>query len=120
MNDTIETAHPMIASDRVEGTLVFNRAGERLGRVERFMVDKVSGHAQYAVMSFGGLFGIGNRHYPLPWKALDFEPEKGGYVVDVTKEQIEGAPGYDAEGEEPKYDRAYQEQVYTYYGFPYI
>jgi len=64
MSDTIETAHPMIASDRVEGTAVFNRAGERLGRVERFMVDKVSGHAQYAVMSFGGLFGIGHRHYP--------------------------------------------------------
>lgn len=120
MNETIDSPHTMIASDRVEGTAVYNRAGERLGTIERFMVDKVSGQAEYAVMSFGGLFGIGNRHYPLPWKALTYEPEKGGYVVDLTKEQIEKAPGYDAEGEEPVYDRSYKEQVYTYYGFPYL
>ncbi|WP_423603961.1 PRC-barrel domain-containing protein [Sphingomonas sp. MS122] len=120
MDTTIDSPHPMIASDRVEGTAVYNRAGDRLGTVARFMVDKVSGQAEYAVLSFGGLFGIGNRHYPLPWRALTYEPDKGGYVVDVTKDQIEGAPGYDAEGEEPKYDSAYREQVYTYYGFPYI
>lgn len=120
MQDTVDSPNTMIASDRVEGTAVYNRAGERLGTVARFMVDKVSGQAEYAVLSFGGLFGIGNRHYPLPWKALTYEPDKGGYVVDVTKEQIEDAPGYDAEGEEPKYDQAYREQVYTYYGFPYI
>ena len=120
MQDTVDSPNTMIASDRVEGTAVYNRAGERLGTVARFMVDKVSGQAEYAVLSFGGLFGIGNRHYPLPWKALTYEPDKGGYVVDVTKEQIDDAPGYDAEGEEPKYDQAYREQVYTYYGFPYI
>ena len=120
MDTTIDSPHPMIASDRVEGTAVFNRTGDRLGKVERFMVDKVSGQAEYAVLAFGGVLGIGHRHYPLPWQALTYEPEKGGYVVDVTKEQIDGAPSYDAEGEEPKYDRDYKEQVYTYYGFPYI
>lgn len=120
MQDTVDSPNTMIASDRVEGTAVYNRAGERLGTVARFMVDKVSGQAEYAVLSFGGLFGIGNRHYPLPWRALTYQPDKGGYVVDVTKEQIDDAPGYDAEGEEPKYDQAYREQVYTYYGFPYI
>lgn len=120
MNDTIDSTHPMIASDRVEGTAVYNRNGDRLGTVERFMVDKVSGQAEYAVLAFGGLFGIGHRHFPLPWQALTYAPEKGGYVVDVTKEQIEGAPGYDAEGEEPKYDRDFKAQVYTYYGFPYL
>lgn len=121
MNMTVDSPNTMIASDRVEGTVVYNREGERLGTVERFMVDKVSGQAEYAVLAFGGLFGLGHRHYPLPWKALTYDLEKGGYVVDVTKEQIEGAPGYDAEGEdEPEYDRAYQERVYSYYGFPYI
>lgn len=121
MSISADSANPMIASDRVEGTAVYNREGERLGTVERFMVDKVSGQAEYAVLAFGGLFGIGHRHYPLPWRALTYDTEKGGYVVDLTREQIEGAPGYDAEGEdEPSYDRAYQERVYAYYGFPYL
>lgn len=118
MDSTIDSPNPMIASDRVEGTAVYNRAGERLGTVERFMVDKASGQAEYAVLAFGGFFGLGHKHYPLPWKALTYEPEKGGYVVDVTQEQLEGAPGYDGEGDEPRYDRAYQEQVYSYYGLP--
>lgn len=119
MTDTVDSPNPMIASDRVEGTVVYNRAGERLGTVERFMVDKVSGQVEYAVLAFGGLFGIGHRHYPLPWKALTYEPDQGGYVVDVTKEQLEGAPAYDGEGgDEPDYDRDYRARVDSYYVFP--
>jgi hypothetical protein len=110
---------PMIASDRVEGTAVYDRQGERLGTIARFMVDKVSGQVEYAELSFGGLFGMGSKHYPLPWNALTYEPEKGGYVVDVTREQIEGAPSHDAEGEQPSYDRDYGERIYGYYGIIY-
>lgn len=120
MISTTDSSNPMIASDRVEGTTVYNRNGDKLGTVERFMVDKRSGQAEYAVLAFGGLFGIGHRHYPLPWKALDYDPERGGYVVDVTREQVENAPSYDREGDEPAYDRAYGEQVYGHYGIPYI
>lgn len=109
-----------IASDKVEGTAVYNREGERLGTVERFMVDKVSGQAEYAVLAFGGLFGLGHRHYPLPWSALTYDTGKGGYVVDVTKEQLEDAPSYDAEGDQPTYDRDYGERIYGYYGLTYL
>lgn len=110
----------LIASDRVEGTAVYNGAGERLGTIERIMVDKVSGQSEYAVMSFGGLFGIGHKHYPLPWKALTYDTDKGGYVVSVTKEQLEGAPSYDAESEQPDYDDAFNTRVYSYYGYTYM
>ncbi|WP_161956785.1 PRC-barrel domain-containing protein [Sphingosinithalassobacter portus] len=107
----------LIASDKVEGTAVYNRSGERLGSVERFMVDKRSGQVEYAVMAFGGLFGLGHRHYPLPWRALTYDTDQQGYVVDVTKEQLEGAPSYDPEGEsEPVYDRMFGETIYAYYG----
>ncbi|ODP38269.1 PRC-barrel domain-containing protein [Sphingomonas turrisvirgatae] len=119
MNARVESPNPMIASDRVEGTAVYSRMGERLGTVERFMVDKVSGQVEYAVLAFGGVLGIGHRHYPLPWRALTYEPEQGGYVVDITREQIDSAPGYDAEGDdEPSYDRAYREQLAAYYTIP--
>ena len=57
----------LIASNRVEGTAVYDRRGEKLGRIEYFMVDKVAGQADYAVLSFGGLFGLGDHHHPLPW-----------------------------------------------------
>ncbi|WP_448502091.1 PRC-barrel domain-containing protein [Sphingomonas sp.] len=108
----------LIASDRVEGTSVHNREGEKLGSVERFMVDRASGQVEYVVLSFGGFLGLGERYFPVPWQALDYDPAHGGYVVDLTREQIEGAPSYEAE--EPAYDRTFGERVYGYYGFTYL
>jgi hypothetical protein len=118
--DTRASTHNMIASDRVEGTAVYNAQGERLGTLARFMVDKVSGQTEYAVLAFGGLFGLGNKHYPLPWQALTYDTDKGGYVVNLSKEQLEDAPSYGAEGDEPDYDREYNARVYEYYGLTYL
>ncbi|MGF7147723.1 sporulation protein YlmC with PRC-barrel domain [Sphingomonas zeicaulis] len=105
----------MIASDKVEGTAVFNRGGERLGTVSRFMVDKRSGKVDYAVLSFGGLFGLGRDHYPLPWNVLTYDTRRGGYVVDLDPKVLENAPRY-AEEREPAFDDRYGREVYTYYG----
>lgn len=113
-----ESPHRLIASNRVEGTPVYNRAGEKLGRIESIMIDKVSGQAEYAVMTFGGLFSLGGRHYPLPWTALTYKPDKGGYVVELMKEQVEKAPSFDP-GDEPAFDRDYGRTVYDYYGVVY-
>ena len=63
----------LIASNKVEGTAVYNRQGERLGSIYNFMVDKRSGQVEYAVLSFGGFLGIGEDYYPLPWKALTYD-----------------------------------------------
>jgi hypothetical protein len=65
----------LIASSKVEGTEVYSRNGEHLGEVYNFMVDKFTGQVAYAVMSFGGFLGIGERYHPLPWKALDYDPQ---------------------------------------------
>lgn len=113
-----ESANDLIASDRVEGTAVYNRGGERLGTIENFMVDKRSGQVEYAVMSFGGFLGIGHDHYPLPWKMLNYDPAQSGYVVDLAKEKLEGAPSY-AKETEPKYDQGYGRSVHDYYGLGY-
>lgn len=118
--DTTGTDSPndLIASNRVEGTAVYNREGERLGTIENFMVDKRSGQVEYAVMSFGGFLGIGHDHYPLPWKMLTYDPAQGGYVVDLAKDKLEGAPRYDRESE-PEYNTLYGRSIYDYYGLGY-
>jgi hypothetical protein len=114
----LDSPKQLIASNRVEGTAVYDRAGEKLGRIEYFMVDKVTGQADYAIMSFGGLFGLGGKHYPIPWNMLTYDPEKGGYVVDLDRERLEKGPSF-AAGEEPAFDRGYDRQVYDYYGVIY-
>ena len=86
----------LIASNKVDGTAVYNRQGERLGSVYNFMVDKRSGQVEYAVMSFGGFLGIGDSYHPLPWKTLKYNTSMGGYVVDLDKGRLQGAPSYAA------------------------
>lgn len=105
----------LIASDRVEGTAVFNRGGERIGVVRRFQVDKRSGQACYAEMEFGGFLGIGKDTYPLPWDLLDYEADVGGYVVDLTKDQLTDAPRY-TETDRREIDDLYGADIRQYYG----
>ena len=108
----------LIASDKVEGTSVYNRKDEHLGSVYNFMVDKYTGQVAYAVMSFGGFLGIGEKYHPLPWKVLDYDVQKGGYVVDLDKDRLNAAPSYALE-DAPWKDPAYGQRVYDYYGISY-
>jgi len=113
--DTLDrtTTGDLIASDKVEGTSVYNRNGDKLGSISNFMVGKRNGRVSYAIMSFGGFLGMGTEEYTLPWEKLDYDVDKGGYVVDVTKEQLEKAPRYERTTD---YDRSYYEGVNGYYG----
>ena len=119
INIATDETNRLIASNKVEGTAVYNRQGESLGTIYNFMVDKRSGKAEYAVLQFGGLFGLGSDYYPLPWEVLTYDTGQGGYVVDLDKAMLEKAPRYSA-GQEPRYDRDYGREVYGYYGVPYI
>jgi hypothetical protein len=109
--------HRCIASDRVEGTKVYNPEGEKLGTVLNFMVDKRSGQARYAVMEFGGVLGMGSEYYPIPWDMLDYDESVGGYVVDIAKDKLEGAPRH--KDRHSFWDDVYGQQVYSYYGLPF-
>jgi sporulation protein YlmC with PRC-barrel domain len=80
--------HPLIASDRIEGTLVRRHNGEKIGRIERLMIDKASGTIAYAVMSFGGLFGLGDNHYQIPWSLLKYNRSLDAYESDIPDEQL--------------------------------
>ncbi len=109
-----EETESLIASNKVEGTAVYNRKGERLGEVYNFMVDKRSGQVAYAVLAFGGFLGMGTRHYPLPWNQLTYDERQGGYVVDVTERDLDRAPSHRAG--EAHFDRRYSSAIDSYYG----
>ena len=117
-NTQIDETNRLIASNKVEGTAVYNRQGEKLGSVYNFMVDKRSGKVEYAVMSFGGFLGMGDSYHPLPWNVLTYDTDRGGYVVDLDKNRLQGAPTYRS-GEDPFKDPNYGRGVYSYYGVPY-
>lgn len=108
--------HTLIASDRVEGTAVYGPAKDRLGTVQNIMIDKRSGQAQYAVMSFGGFLGIGEDYYPIPWQKLTYDTDLGGYLVDVDKKSLADAPRY-APRDRPTFDTGYSARIGSYYGF---
>ena len=84
----------LIGSDKVQGTAVYGADGEKIGSIERVMIEKVSGRVSYAVLSFGGFLGIGDDYYPLPWPSLKYNVDLGGYQAMVPIEKIEGAPKY--------------------------
>lgn len=113
-----DETYRLIASNTVEGTAVYNRQREKLGSIYNFMVDKRSGQAEYAVLQFGGFLGLGSDYYPLPWEVLTYDTDQGGYVVDLDKSVLEGAPRY-ADDREPPFDRDYGREVYGYYGVNY-
>jgi hypothetical protein len=108
----------LIASDKVEGTSVFNLQGEKLGSIHNFMVNKASGQVQYAVLTFGGLFGMGADYYPLPWESLTYDIVKNGYLVDIDKDTLKSGPHY-RPTDEPAYDRAYGQSIHGHYGMDY-
>ena len=112
-----ELGHPLVLSSRVTGTPVYDRAGTRLGHVDDLSIDKETGRAIYAIVSFGGFLGIGEKYHPLPWSTLNYDESKGGYVVNLDKKMLERAPTYDMD-EDFHWTADYGRQVDRYYSAP--
>lgn len=108
----------LIGSDKVEGTAVYGADGNKVGTIERLMIDKTSGKVSYAVLSFGGFLGIGGDHYPLPWQSLKYDTNLGGYVTGITESRLQGAPKYRDEASWNWNDPAAGRSVNDYYGVP--
>lgn len=106
----------VISSDRVEGTTVYNPAGDKLGTIDDLMIDKMSGSVRYAVLEFGGFLGMGTDRYPIPWSMLKYDTSQDGYVVPIDKAMLEGAPRY-TDTTVPDYDDPYTTSINRYYGF---
>lgn len=106
----------VISAETVIGTAVENRQGETLGTIKSVMIDKVSGRVVYAVLSFGGFLGLGERYHYLPWSVLSYDPSQTAYVLDIDKDKLRAAPTFEREGDVDFNDPSTGRRVYDYYG----
>lgn len=113
----IRETHSLVASDMVVGTAVYDPNDNKIGSVERLILEKTSGRVSYAVLSFGGFLGLGEDYYPVPWQMLTYDESVGGFRVTITKEQVEKAPKYHA-GEEYDWSSDNGRRISDYYGVP--
>ena len=86
-----------ILASRVKGTSVYNDEGDRIGTVEDLVLDKQSNRILFAAVGFGGVLGMGEKYYSVPWTMLDYRQDKDGYVVRLSRDWLENAPAYDLE-----------------------
>ena len=110
------TAHPnhqLISSEDVEGTNVYGPGDASIGEIDHLMIDKVSGRVTYAVMSFGGFLGLAHSHYPIPWSALKYDTNLGGYRTGITQQQLTDAPAFSYDSWS---DRDWETRTHQHYG----
>lgn len=116
MRSTLEQPRVLSAST-LAGDPVVNSAGEKLGKIEEFMIDLENGRLAYSVLSFGGFLGMGGKLFAIPWKALSLDTEKHEFVLNVDKEILEKAPGFDKDNWPDFADRSWGSGIHKYYGY---
>ncbi len=113
-NDTIRK---VLSSDSLVGTTVKNIMEEELGEIKTIMIDLTSGRIAYAVLSFGGFLGLGDKLFAIPWEAFSVSQQEKVMYLNVDKEKLERAPGFDKDNWPDMADPSFGSTIYTYYGY---
>ncbi len=104
-----------IRAQKVIDTKVYDPAGSKIGEIEDLVLDKTSSQVMFAVVGFGGFLGIGEKYHPVPWSLLNFDESRDGYVVNLTKEQLQAAP-HDTLAELTRDDgRTFRDRAFAHY-----
>ena len=113
---TTATGHTSaIRAKKVIGTNVKDTTGQKIGHIEDVVLDKLSNNIMFAIVSFGGFLGMGEKYHPIPWSALNYDDREGSYVVSFTKEQLKAAPADSLEELTKDDGMAYRDRAYDYY-----
>lgn len=105
-----------LSATSLAGDVVRNSVGERLGKLEDIMIDLPTGRVAYAVLSFGGVLGIGDKLFAVPWSALELDEQQHELVLDIAKDRLESAPGFDKNHWPDMTDLEWGKRIYEYYG----
>jgi sporulation protein YlmC with PRC-barrel domain len=106
----------VLSATTLIGDAVHNKAGENLGKVEELMLDLEQGRIAYAVLSFGGFLGMGNKLFAIPWDAFSLDTDEHCFVLNEPKEKLEKAPGFDKSHWPDFADRKWGQTIHDYYG----
>jgi sporulation protein YlmC with PRC-barrel domain len=106
----------LLSTSTLRNTSVVNPQGEDLGSIEDLMIDPTQGRVQYAVLDFGGFLGVGDKLFAVPLEAFTIDRQNERFVLDVTKDRLESAPGFDKSNWPTTADPAFLESVYDHYG----
>jgi sporulation protein YlmC with PRC-barrel domain len=103
---------------KIIGETVINRQNEELGKIHELVIDAREGRVVYAVLTFGGFMGMGNKLFAMPWKAFDFATNETKLVLNVDKDKLKAAPGFDKDAKWPDFaDRTWGGTIHDYYGY---
>ena len=119
MDTNINKTRNTLSATTLIGDPVVNRNGENLGKIEDLMIDPERSRVSYAVLSFGGFLGMGNKLFAVPLQAMRLSREDKRFVLDVDKERLKNAPGFDKDQWPDFADPAYNTKLYSYYGINY-
>jgi len=117
-NDPDKEFRRVLAASTLKGDTVRNGAGEDLGKVSEIMLDIPSGRVAYAVLSFGGVLGIGDKLFAVPWSALTVDEDEKCFILDVDKRTLEAAPGFEKDNWPDMANVAWGAEIFRYYGEP--
>ena len=106
----------LMGADTLMGEDVYIQRGEDLGDIKEIMLDMNNGKVAYAVLSFGGFLGMGDKLFAVPWNALTLDTENKRFILDVDKDRLESAPGFDKDDWPDMADPTWQSTIHSYYG----
>jgi sporulation protein YlmC with PRC-barrel domain len=106
----------VLSADSFEGEDVVNVQGENLGDIKEIMIDVQNGRVAYAVLSSGGFLGLGDKLFAIPWSALTLDADRKCFVLDIDKERLKNAPGFDKGNWPSMADLAWAQKIHDYYG----
>ncbi len=106
----------LMGADTLVGNDVYNRSEDDLGDIKEIMLDMRSGRVSYAVLSFGGFMGMGEKLFAVPWEALTLDTENKRFTLDIEKERLESAPGFDKDHWPDMADPGWEKSIHAWYG----
>jgi sporulation protein YlmC with PRC-barrel domain len=114
---TVETHPNVLSTTAIIGDKIVNRTGENLGKIEELMLDLEKGRVAYAVLSFAGVPGMGEKMYVVPFEALKLDTSREHFTLDVDKDKLKNAPGFDRNNPPKASDRTWGAEIFKFYGF---
>lgn len=110
-------AFTIVVKKSVLGAKVINTEREDLGKIEDLVIDTKNNRVAYAILSFGGILGMGDKHFAIPWEALTFDLSEKVAVLNINKDRLQNAPGFDKDSWPDMADPSWGTQLHTHYGY---